>query len=136
MIQKEILEGLEKIHSDATLIEQEIKPYAIENEGLKCMFSSLFNTLDAVSETMSDLIEESHKRVDRSEAEEISRDNQIKMFIHCAECLEEIPRGVSPREFSNIEAGWTVSGLQLWCKRHEKNIVNIDFEGQRHPSIS
>ena len=37
---------LEKIHDAASNIEQEMKPYAIENEGLKCMFEDLFNTIE------------------------------------------------------------------------------------------
>lgn len=57
--------------------------------------------------------------------------NQIKMFFHCAECMKELPDGISPRDFSSVEVGWTKEGFQVWCKRHEKNVINIDFLGQK-----
>lgn len=65
---------------------------------------------------------------------EISASNQIQLFMHCAKCLNEKPDGISPEQYQSITAGWTVQGLQVWCKRHEINIVHIDFEGQQHPA--
>lgn len=63
-------------------------------------------------------------------------ENNIKMFFHCAKCLAEKPADQSPREFAAIEAGWTVEGFQVWCKRHEVNIIAMDFEGQKHPAVT
>jgi len=60
--------------------------------------------------------------------------NQIEAYLHCLQCLEEIPPGVSPREYQRIQAGWTVQGIQVWCVRHEMNIIHMDFEGQKHPA--
>lgn len=64
--------------------------------------------------------------------------NEIQTFIHCALCLEEYRRTVSglmsPREYANNEVGWTPFGLQVWCKRHEVNVVHLDFEGMKHPA--
>lgn len=66
--------------------------------------------------------------------------NEIKAFIHCGLCLAEwkgstkISSKLSPRDYSKLEAGWTKLGLQLWCKRHECNIMHIDFEGIAHPA--
>ena len=60
--------------------------------------------------------------------------NKIAMFLHCKECLDSLPDNTSPREHAAIEAGWTKLGLQLWCKRHDKNILHVDFEGQKHPA--
>lgn len=57
--------------------------------------------------------------------------NEIDMFFHCKQCLAELPRGKSPREFVHVEVGWTRDGLQVWCVRHEKNVVNLDFLGQK-----
>ena len=57
--------------------------------------------------------------------------NRISMFFHCSKCLEEIPEGVSPREWARLEVGWTKEGLQVWCKRHEMNVVDLDFLGQK-----
>jgi hypothetical protein len=61
--------------------------------------------------------------------------NKIAMFLHCKKCLDELPGDQSPRDYATIEAGWTKIGLQLWCKRHDKNILHVDFEGQKHPAV-
>lgn len=65
---------------------------------------------------------------------DIPNTNQIEMYFHCARCLAEKPDGVSPREWAQNEVGFTVIGLQVWCKRHDLNICHIDFEGQCHPA--
>jgi len=57
--------------------------------------------------------------------------NQIKTFFHCRDCLDELPDGESPRSYASLEVGWTKKGLQVWCKRHEKNVLHLDFEGQK-----
>ena len=69
---------------------------------------------------------------------EITANNQIEMFLHRGKCLEEwkMTSGVSPREFAKIEFGWTPSGIQAWCFRHNVNIINIDFEGMKHKAIT
>jgi hypothetical protein len=56
---------------------------------------------------------------------------EIGTFFHCRTCLEIIPVGVSPRDFAQLEVGWTPRGLQVWCRRHEKSVVNLDFKGQK-----
>ena len=63
--------------------------------------------------------------------------NKIDMFIHCKLCLDEFYsqkmvaglRNVSPREYAQIEVGWTKPGFQIWCKRHEVNVMDVDFDG-------
>lgn len=57
--------------------------------------------------------------------------NKIELYFHCRKCLDELPDGTSPQGYSNIEAGWTKKGLQVWCKRHGMNIVSLDFRGQK-----
>lgn len=59
---------------------------------------------------------------------------EIGAYLHCGRCLKERPRDISPREWSMLEVGWTEKGIQVWCKRHECNVINIDFEGQQHPA--
>jgi len=59
---------------------------------------------------------------------------EIKAFMHCAKCLREIPDGVSPAEWARVNVGWTKLGLQVWCVRHDTNVVHIDFQGQKHPA--
>jgi hypothetical protein len=59
---------------------------------------------------------------------------EIKAYMHCGLCLQEMPEGVSAQQFQRIEVGWTEYGLQVWCRRHDVNICHIDFEGQTHPA--
>jgi len=56
----------------------------------------------------------------------------ISTFFHCKLCLAEKPSDVSPRDFASLEVGFTELGLQVWCKRHECNVIHISFEGQKH----
>ena len=65
---------------------------------------------------------------------EISNGLAIEQYLHCGKCLDEIPDGLSPQEWASLEVGWTVLGLQVWCNRHNCNVVNIDFEGHEHPA--
>ena len=58
--------------------------------------------------------------------------NEIEVFFHCKECMRELPNGQSPQDYQRIQAGWTTKGLQVWCNRHDLNIVHIDFEGVKH----
>lgn len=37
----------------------------------------------------------------------------------------------SPRDFAQIEVGWTIEGFQVWCKRHEINIADFDLMGNK-----
>ena len=53
--------------------------------------------------------------------------SDIVSYFHCKTCLAEMPKGVTPAKWSNQQAGWTGYGLQVWCNRHNKNILAIDF---------
>lgn len=58
--------------------------------------------------------------------------NKIEMFFHCKKCMKEVDNlHMSPREYAEVEVGWTKKGFQVWCKRHEMNIVHVDFLGQK-----
>ena len=61
--------------------------------------------------------------------------NEIVQFFHCKKCGENIPPGMSPSDYQDIEVGSTEIGFQVWCKRHDMNIVHIDFQGHKHPSL-
>jgi hypothetical protein len=65
---------------------------------------------------------------------EPSNENEIQAFMHCGLCLAELPDNTSPRQWANLEVGWTPAGLQVWCVRHEVNVLHVDFEGQQHPA--
>lgn len=61
----------------------------------------------------------------------------IEAYLHCGKCLDELDKGeidASPKEYQQIQVGWTVEGLQIWCLRHNCNVVHIDFEGKTHPA--
>ena len=51
--------------------------------------------------------------------------NEINAFMHCRLCIEELPAGESPRSYARFDVGWTRLGLQVWCIRHEVNVLNI-----------
>jgi hypothetical protein len=56
--------------------------------------------------------------------------NKILWFYHCKQCLEEVQfLEDSPREYVHMEIGPTKEGIQIWCVRHESNVMNIDFQG-------
>jgi hypothetical protein len=56
------------------------------------------------------------------------------MYFHCGRCMDELPDDTSPQEYSRLELGWTKLGLQVWCIRHDLNVMHIDFQGQKHPA--
>lgn len=62
--------------------------------------------------------------------------NNIEMFFHCVLCLEELPPNTSPQEWGELEVGWTTVGLQVWCKRHDCNVMHVDFEQTKHPATT
>lgn len=70
-----------------------------------------------------------------------SKAEQIVAYFHCEECALEwkndknISTRMSPREYAQISVGWTVKGLQIFCFRHELNILNLDFMGKKVAKI-
>lgn len=63
-----------------------------------------------------------------------ARSSMILTYIHCALCCEEVPEGISMQEYALEEVGLTRVGLQVWCRRHNANILHLDFEGFQHPA--
>jgi hypothetical protein len=41
---------------------------------------------------------------------------------------------LSPEQYACLAVGWTEFGLQVWCARHDANVIHLDFEGQKHPA--
>ena len=68
--------------------------------------------------------------------------NNIETFLHCELCYLELKNakteedfsligavaGESPMSYSRFEVGWTNQGFQVWCTRHNINIIHIDFD--------
>jgi len=65
---------------------------------------------------------------------EIPNGSVIESYMHCGLCLDEKPDGISPQNYAQLEVGFTILGIQVWCKRHQANVCHIDFEGQQHPA--
>ena len=71
-----------------------------------------------------------------------SNDNNIETFLHCESCYWELKNGKTEEDFSLIgavagesqmsysrfEVGWTNQGFQVWCTRHNTNVIHIDFD--------
>ncbi len=64
------------------------------------------------------------------------RESKIITFLHCAMCLEEVPEGMSASDYAHVEMGFTPEGIQLWCLRHNANVVHLDFEGRLVKAIA
>jgi len=67
----------------------------------------------------------------------IPNTNEIVTFLHCRLCTDELEAGeieLSPRDYAELEVGFTEIGLQIWCRRHECNITHVDYEGYQHPA--
>tara|TARA_R100000008_G_C3421105_1_gene84931 strand:- start:141 stop:413 length:273 start_codon:yes stop_codon:yes gene_type:complete len=53
---------------------------------------------------------------------------EIVSFVHCKECVMELKtKGISPREYAKLECGFTPTGFQVWCQRHNKNVIIFDL---------
>ncbi len=66
---------------------------------------------------------------------------EIQMYLHCRRCVQELAERCertgepqSPRDYARLAVGWTPDGLQVWCNRHECNVLHVDFEGRKHPA--
>ena len=58
----------------------------------------------------------------------------IGAYMHCRRCLSERPAGESPNSYARLAVGMTKEGLQIWCNRHECNVMHVHFQGIRHPA--
>ena len=55
--------------------------------------------------------------------------SEIILHFHCRQCLEERPKGVTPKEWQSVEVGYTKDKhIQVWCRRHDINIVTTEDE--------
>ena len=59
--------------------------------------------------------------------------NSISHQIVCSKCEAEFLAGqtdsASLQSYSQLDVGFTDIGLQVWCRRHDGNVANIDFDG-------
>ena len=61
--------------------------------------------------------------------------NGIEQNIICSKCETEFLLGStdsrSLQNYSRLDIGFTSIGVQVWCRRHDVNVVHIDFAGQK-----
>ena len=61
--------------------------------------------------------------------------NGIEQNIICSKCETEFLLGStdsrSLQDYSRLDIGFTSIGVQIWCRRHDANVVHIDFAGQK-----
>jgi len=61
--------------------------------------------------------------------------NPIERYVHCKRCVDDIKAGRNagqpPREYARLEVGWTVKGFRVRCVRHDINVLDMDFLGQK-----
>jgi hypothetical protein len=50
----------------------------------------------------------------------------IEAYVHCGQCLTELPNGVSPKDWARTQAGFTRNGFQVWCTRHNVNVDHVE----------
>ncbi len=61
----------------------------------------------------------------------MSPDCPIVQFMHCADCIKEMPHGIAPKDWARLSVGWTFEGIAVWCARHDKKVIHLDFVGQK-----
>lgn len=52
---------------------------------------------------------------------------KIVSYMHCRQCLSELPADQSPQSFADYSVGFTHHGIQVFCNRHQLNIANVDL---------
>lgn len=46
--------------------------------------------------------------------------SRIKLYFHCKTCMS-----------GRLEVGWTIEGIQVYCKDCEKNVIDLDFDSKK-----
>jgi hypothetical protein len=57
-----------------------------------------------------------------------NHENQIFMFMHCAECRADLETGRgrgSPKTYARFNVGITPHGFQVWCVRHNRDVCHM-----------
>ena len=68
--------------------------------------------------------------------EEIPVEDVGLSYMHCGLCVAEIKEGkmppfTSPKKYARQQVSYTRQGFQVWCTRHEVNILHMDFGGRK-----
>jgi hypothetical protein len=61
--------------------------------------------------------------------------NRIRQAVVCEACHDEFIAGrtdaKSLQSYTALDVGFTDRGLQVWCRRHDCNVVHVDFAGHK-----
>ena len=59
----------------------------------------------------------------------------IKEILICNQCYQEYDAGLtdskSLQQYTILDVGLTDMGIQVWCRRHNVNVVHINFGGKK-----
>ncbi len=59
----------------------------------------------------------------------------IKEILICNRCYREYHAGLtdskSLQQYTILDVGLTDMGIQVWCRRHNVNVVHINFGGKK-----
>lgn len=59
----------------------------------------------------------------------MSSNCDIRTFFHCRHCLASKPDNESPATWARLEVGITAeSAIQVWCVRHDIEVITISLE--------
>tara|TARA_R110000782_G_scaffold206636_2_gene295187 strand:- start:413 stop:679 length:267 start_codon:yes stop_codon:yes gene_type:complete len=58
--------------------------------------------------------------------------NDIMGVMHCKKCLDEKPNGdrEDHADYAQLDIGWTPEGIQVWCRRHDTNVLILTLKGE------
>ena len=84
---------------------------------------------------------EAHSQVFKRTPDDPTNEKQIRGYMHCGLCVMEYKelrakndpsvKDVSPGDYQRLEIGSTPLGFQVWCRRHDVNVIHADFEGRK-----
>lgn len=57
----------------------------------------------------------------------MKKDN-INLYFHCRDCFTHKPKNTSIEEYSRLIIGKTEEGIQVWCRRHNKQVFHLGFD--------
>lgn len=57
--------------------------------------------------------------------------NEIRDYLYCAKCDDSCPSTETLKNWQRLSIGLTSYGLQVWCDRHNVNVLHFDLSGNR-----
>lgn len=57
----------------------------------------------------------------------IAKESRIQTYMHCGTCMDKETLTTDEK----IAVGWTIQGLQVVCENCGKNLIDLDFKGQK-----